>query len=116
MPTNPPVAGLNAKIPLNLCEEENAILEPISPNNSSSSFTLICVGMYTGMRGIPCLSASFKMWVASLEKKDTVNNMILLNNLKQTSERNVALGGSQTLTSHSPGEHPNHLDLKYLKP
>ena len=38
------------------------------------------------------------------------NNMILINNLKQASEKNVALGGAQTLTSHSPGKHCNHLD------
>ena len=42
--------------------------------------------------------------------------MILINNLKQTSEKNVAPGGAQTLTSHSLGEHPNHLDhhLDYM--
>ena len=36
--------------------------------------------------------------------------MFLLNNLKQMSEKNVALGGAQTLTSHSLDKHPNHLD------
>ena len=35
--------------------------------------------------------------------------MFLLNNL-YGSEKNVALRGTQTLTSHSPGECPNHLD------
>ena len=39
-----------------------------------------------------------------------VNDMILLNNLKLTSEKNVALGGAQILTSHSPGKHPDPLD------
>ena len=39
-----------------------------------------------------------------------VNNMIFLNNLKQASEKNVVLGGAQTLTSHSLGEHPNNFD------
>ena len=34
--------------------------------------------------------------------------MYLINNLWQ--EKNVALGGAQTFTPHSPGEHPNHLD------
>ena len=38
-----------------------------------------------------------------------LNNMFPLNNLKQTSEKNVALGGAQTLTSCSPGKCPNHL-------
>ena len=30
--------------------------------------------------------------------------------LKQTSEKNVAPGGAQFLTSHSLGKCPNHLD------
>ena len=29
---------------------------------------------------------------------------------KQTSEKNVPLGGAQTLASRSLGEHPNYLD------
>ena len=36
--------------------------------------------------------------------------MFLLNNLKQMSEKNVALRGVRTLTSHSPGKYPDHLD------
>ena len=36
--------------------------------------------------------------------------MILINDLKQTSEKNVALGRAQTCTSHSLDEHLNHLD------
>ena len=36
--------------------------------------------------------------------------MFLLNNLKQTSEKNVAPGGAQTYSSYSLGKHPNHLD------
>ena len=39
-----------------------------------------------------------------------LNNKFLLNNLRQTSEKNVALGGAQMHTSHSLGNHPNHLD------
>ena len=36
--------------------------------------------------------------------------MFLINNLKKTSEKNVALGGAWTHTSYSLGECPNHLD------
>ena len=36
--------------------------------------------------------------------------MILINNLKQTSEKNVVLDRAQTCTSHSLGKCPNHLD------
>ena len=39
-----------------------------------------------------------------------VSNMFHLNTLKQTSEKNVALQGAQTLTSHNLGECPNHLN------
>ena len=42
---------------------------------------------------------------------DQTNNMLLLNNLHD-SEKNVTLGGAWTLTSHSLGKCPNHLDYQ----
>ena len=53
------------------------------------------------------------LWLISLRVKCKIfllNNMFLLNNLKQTSEKNVAPVRARTLTSRSLGKHPNHLD------
>ena len=44
------------------------------------------------------------------EKHPFINNMFSCKQLKHMSEKNIALGGTQTLTSHSLGKHPNHLN------
>ena len=59
----------------------------------------------TFANGIPSLKLNFLSCFTVL-----LNNMFLLNDLKQMSEKNVVLRGAQTLTSHSLGDYPNHLE------
>ena len=62
---------LQLKMLLEVCTEEDAILEPISPVADKWASTLRWVAMYAGIRAMSCFLATFQMWQASLEK-DTV--------------------------------------------
>ena len=66
MPTDPPLVDLKAEMLPEICEEEGATLEPYFP--LIVSFHMRCVDIYAGITVIPCMSASFKMLQASLER------------------------------------------------
>ena len=70
MPTDKPPVDPKVEKQPELCEEEGTTLKPPLPVRDSQLSTLRWVGMYAGIRVIPFLLATFKMWQASLEERD----------------------------------------------
>ena len=72
IPTDPPMVDPKGEKLLGQCEEEDSTQKQPIPGHIIGS-TLGWIGMYAGIRVIPCLSVRLNIQEASLERKgDTV--------------------------------------------